>query len=188
VKSIARMSMAELVGHVQSHLHAAGIQTALSGGSCVTYWSENAYQSDGIDLIPEGIGQRALIRATMLGLGFSEHNRYFTHPDTKLFVEFPAGPLAVGEERPRQIDEIVTATGIMRLLSPTDCVKDRLTWWFHNGDRQCLEQAIAVAQTAGVDMDEIRRWSRGEGKASEFTAIAAQLSRKRGAKRTRRRT
>jgi hypothetical protein len=179
VTAIARMSLAELTAHVQAHLQAAGIQTTLSGGSCVAYWSRNAYQSDDIDLIPEGIGQRTKIRAIMLDLGFSEHNRYFTHPQTKLFIEFPSGPLTVGEERPRKIDEITTATGTLRLLSATDCVKDRLSWWFHSADHQCLEQAVAVAQNAAVDLVELKRWSKGEGKAMEFATIAGRLVRKR---------
>jgi hypothetical protein len=174
------MSLAELVAHVQSHLVAAGITTTMSGGSCVTIWSDNAYHSDDIDLIPEGIGQRTRIRAIMLGLGFSEHSRYFTHPETKLFVEFPAGPLSVGEEKPREIAEVITATGTMRLLSPTDCVKDRLTWWFHNDDRQCLEQAISVAKTSRVDVTELRRWADGEGKVDAFEEIAQRFKRKRG--------
>ncbi len=98
---IAQMSLTELVAHVQSHLERAGIRTVLSGGSCVTIWSANAYRSDDIDLIPEGIAQRTRIRAEMLALGFTEERRYFTHAETPLFVEFPAGPLSVGEERPR---------------------------------------------------------------------------------------
>lgn len=178
--SITRMSLAELVAHVQSHLAAAGIVTTMSGGSCVTIWSHNAYHSDDIDLIPEGIGQRTRIRAMMLSLGFSEHRRYFTHPETKLFVEFPAGPLSVGEEKPREIAEVVTATGTMRLLSPTDCIKDRLTWWFHNNDRQCLEQAIAVAKATRVDVVELRRWADGEGKDDAFALIAQHFKPQRG--------
>lgn len=178
--SIARMSLAELVAHVQSHLAVAGIMTTMSGGSCVTIWSDNAYHSDNIDLIPDGIGQRTRIRSIMLGLGFSEHSRYFTHPETKLFVEFPAGPLSVGEEKPREVSEVATATGTTRLLSPTDCVKDRLTWWFHNNDRQCLEQAISVAKASRVDVTELRRWSIGERKGDAFEAIAQHFRRKRG--------
>ncbi len=174
---ITRMSLTELVAHIQTHLEVAGIRTALSGGSCVTIWSQNAYRSDDIDLIPDGIGQRKKITVVMKTLGFSEDRRYFTHPETKLFVEFPAGPLAVGEERPRQITEITTLTGIARLLSPTDCVKDRLTWWFHCGDRQCLEQALAVAAVTEVDGAELRRWASGERKSAEFEAIVGRLTR-----------
>jgi hypothetical protein len=81
-------------------------------------WSQNAHRSDDIDLIPEGIGQRERIRSVMLSLGFSEHNRYFTHPETVMLVEFPTGPPSVGEERPRRILTRRTAMGSMRLLSP----------------------------------------------------------------------
>lgn len=170
------MSLTELVAHVQSHLERAGIRTVLSGGSCVTIWSNNAYRSDDIDLIPDGIGQRARIRTEMLALGFTEERRYFIHAETPLFVEFPAGPLSVGEERPRDVVDVVVATGTARLLSPTDSVKDRLTWWFHHGDRQCLEQAVAIATTTGIDIDEVKRWAAGEGKADAFIAVAERLS------------
>lgn len=179
MKSIARMSLAELVAYIQAHLAEVGIATTMSGGSCVTIWSANAYRSDDIDLIPEGIGQRTRIRAVMLDLGFSEHSRYFTHPDTRLFIEFPSGPLTVGEERPREIREVPTATGTMRLLSPTDCIKDRLTWWFHSGDLQCLEQAVSVAAASKIDVKELTRWAGGEGKAAEFAEIAPRLRRRR---------
>lgn len=97
------------------------------------------------------------------------------HRYSLLFVKSPAGPLSVGEERPREITNLKTATGIVRLLSPTDCVKDRLTWWFHSGDRQCLEQAVAVASVTAIDLAELRRWSVGEGKSAEFEIIAQQL-------------
>ena len=97
------------------------------------------------------------------------------HRSLLLFVKSPAGPLSVGEERPREITNLKTATGIVRLLSPTDCVKDRLTWWFHSGDRQCLEQAVAVAGVTTIDLAELRRWSVGEGKSAEFEIIAQRL-------------
>ena len=84
--SIANMSLAELVAHVQSHLEVKGIRTALSGGSCVTIWSDNAYRSDDVDLISDGIGERKKIVSVMQELGFSEDRRYFTHPSTPLFI------------------------------------------------------------------------------------------------------
>jgi hypothetical protein len=62
-------------------------------------------------------------------------------------------------------------TGTLRLLSPTDCVKDRLAAYYHWNDRQCLQQAIWVAQERDVDWNEVERWSRQEremGKFEEF--------------------
>ena len=47
--------------------------------------------------------------------------------------------IGIGEESVRQIDEITTSTGVVRIISPTDCVKDRLSWYYHGNDKECLE-------------------------------------------------
>jgi len=75
--------------------------------------------------------------------------RYFIQPGTLYRVEFPPGPLAVGEEPVKKIDKIQFPTGILRVISPTDCVKDRLAAYYHWGDRQGLAQAIMVAPIKG---------------------------------------
>jgi len=62
----------------------------------------------------------------MQEIGFHERGRYFKHPESQFIIEFPVGPLAVGSEPVKQIDEIRFSTGVLRLISPTDCVKDRL--------------------------------------------------------------
>lgn len=169
------LSVAEFAAAVQEALRKAGVEVVLSGGSCVSVWSNNAYRSDDIDLIPVGLATRPNIRRVMIGLGFTEKNRYFIHPNQVLWVEFPNGPLGVGEEMPREISSLAQKTGMLRLLSPTDCVKDRLTWWYHDKDRQGLEQAVAVAQRHSVDIAEVRRWSVGEGCAAAFELISKRL-------------
>lgn len=67
----------------------------------------------------------------MHSLGFSEKDRYFVHPDTPLFVEFPSGPLGVGDAPVEEIAELDTEAGVLRLLTPTDCIKDRLAAYYH---------------------------------------------------------
>lgn len=66
-------------------------------------------------------------------------------------------------------------TGMLKIISPTDCVKDRLTWFYHDNDRQCLNQAILVARENQIDLKEIERWSAGEGMSDEFEQIKSQL-------------
>ena len=102
---------------------------------------------------------------------------YFEHPETELLIEFPPGPLGVGDEQAKQIDTIETETGVLKLLSPTDCVKDRLAWYYHDNDTECLEQAILVANSNQIDVDELARWSKHEGKASDFAKIKSRLVR-----------
>lgn len=173
------LTQVEFTAWVQTALRKVGIDTVLSGGSCVSVWSDNAYISEDIDLIVDGIAWRTKIRAAMLELGFTEKNRYFVHPESRWFVEFPNGPLTVGEERPKKIVVRKLRSGSLTLLSATDCIKDRLTWWFHGQDRQCLEQAVAVAQANTVDLRELKRWAAGERMAESFRAIETRLTRKR---------
>jgi hypothetical protein len=112
----------------------------------------------------------------MATLGFQEKGRYFEHPETEYLVEFPPGPLSVGDEPVKQIDEIELATGTLRVISPTDCVKDRLCAYFFWGDNQGLAQAVLVAQTQDIDIQEIERWSIAVGKEEQFDILKNKLS------------
>ena len=85
----------------------------------------------------------------------------------------------VGDEQVKQIDEIEVLTGILRIISPTDCVKDRLTWFYHDNDTECLEQAVLVAEVNDIDLAEIERWSEVEGRSDKFGQIRERLAEKR---------
>ena len=177
MKPVCKMSRLELAAFIASEFRRRKINVVLSGGSCVSIYSAEKYVSMDLDFVNAGFAKRAAIRETMEFLGFSEENRYFRHPDAKLLVEFPPGPLGVGEEPVKQIDEIATETGVVRIVSPTDCVKDRLTWYYHDNDKECLEQAILVAASNDVDIGEIERWSAVEGKQKTFDDIKHRLKR-----------
>lgn len=141
----------------------------------MSIYSAGKYVSNDLDFIETGISQVREIRDAMGALGFGPEHRYFKHPEVSFLVEFPRGPLAVGKEPVGAIVEITFSTGVLRIISPTDCVKDRLAAFFHWKDRQCLEQAVLVAQANEIDLDEVKRWSKGEGKAAEFSRIAGRL-------------
>jgi len=177
VNSVGQMSRAALGAFVQEHLRARGIDTVLSGGACVSIYSNEQYVSMDLDLIHTSLlaPKRRLLRESMEELGFAQEGRYFRHEETEFFIEFPKGPPAVGEEPVKEIIDRHEETGILRIISPTDCVKDRLTWFYHDGDSQCLEQAVVVCQQNCIDLDEIERWSLGEGRRDLFGQIRRQL-------------
>ncbi len=175
MKSISDMTQAELGAYVQSHLYVRGIDVVLSGGAVVAIYTSGKYVSNDLDLVNRYSVRRSAIRKAMEELGFEEAGRHFEHPQAKFFVEFPPGPLTLGEQDIVSIDEREMETGILRVISPTECVKDRLAWYYHDGDLQCLSQAILVAKDQEVDIDEISRWSKGEGKLDEFERIRADL-------------
>ena len=178
--NLGKMSRADLGAFIQEHLRSSGIDMVLSGGACVSIYSQNKYSSMDLDMIHTSLmkPKRKLIRDAMSKIGFTEDGRHFKHADTELFVEFPAGPPAVGEEPVKEIHERYQRTGVLKIISPTDCVKDRLTGFYHDNDLQCLDQAILVAQRNPVDVKEIKRWSKGEGKHALFKRIQKTLQKK----------
>jgi hypothetical protein len=171
VKAVCDMTQAELGAYVQSHLGANGIDVVLSGGAVVAIYTTGRYVTRDLDLVNRYSARRSAIRAVMEELRFREEERHFRHPDSDFFVEFPPGPLSIGEEEITGIVAVETETGTLRTISPTDCVKDRLAWYYHFGDRQCLSQAMLVARARPIDIVDIRRWSEGEGKLAEFEEI-----------------
>lgn len=175
MKHIKNMTQVELAAYVQDALQAMGIQVVLSGGSAVSFYSSNKYVSKDLDLINISFSKRSKIAAVMDKLGFHKHGRYFIYPETTFFIEFPDGPLSVGEEPVKEISEFELSTGTLRVLSPTDCVKDRLCAFYFWNDLQGLEQAILVTKSQQVDLKEIKRWSKVEGKEKEFKAFTDKL-------------
>jgi hypothetical protein len=175
MKSIQEMTQPELCGFIQSFLGKKDIYVVLSGGASVSFYTINKYVSHDLDLVCVKPVKRRVIREAMIEMGFFEEGRYYKHPETQYLVEFLPGPLSIGAEPVIQVDEIRLSTGFLRIISPTDCVKDRLAAYYHWGDQQSLAQAILVARDQKVDIDEIRRWSKAEGMQNEFERISAKL-------------
>lgn len=177
MKSIQEMSMEELAAYVCDALEKEGIETVLSGGCCVELYSKGRYTSDDIDLIDRYNGGHRKIKEIMQKLGFAEYKmkRYFVHEDTELFIEFPRGPLGVGDAPVKEVSSRKTETGTLKLLTPTDCIKDRLSAYYHWDDAQSLEQAVWVAQENAFDIDAVASWSDNEGMMEKFSHFASVL-------------
>ena len=170
------MSQAELAAYIQSALLKDGIHVILSGGSAVSFYSGNKYVSKDLDLINTNFARRSRIKTTMEKIGFKEQGRYFVHSETEYFVEFPNGPLSVGEEPVKEISEFDLGTGTLYILSPTDCVKDRLCAFYFWNDQQGLAQAVLVVEHQKIDLQEIKRWSKLEGKEQEYEIFRKKVS------------
>ena len=176
--NIKDMDMKELGGLICDALIAKDIHVVLSGGSCVEIYSRGEYTSWDLDLINRYNEQFKSIQATMFELGFKEKDRYFVHEDTKLFIEFPSGPLGVGDGPVNKIEELTTKYGVLKLLTPTDCIKDRLAAYYHWDDEQSLTQAIWVAQKNDINLDELKKWSKNEGSLDKYSNFEQGIMKK----------
>jgi hypothetical protein len=178
MKSIREMTGAEFAAFVQGHLRERGIDVVLSGGACVSIYSDGRYVSMDLDFVATHFTRLREIRTAMEQIGLVEENRYFKHSDCEFFVDILSGPLAVGQEPIKTISERRCATGVLRMISPADCVKDRLGAYYHWNDLQSLEQAVLVAENNDIDIQELERWSKVEGKLEEFKRVRARLDRR----------
>jgi hypothetical protein len=176
-KITAKTSLEELAGIVSEHLAKKGLQATLVGGAVVSIYSHNEYQSKDLDFISPN-DHRDLVKA-MAEIGFERQGKNFFHPECPFSVEFPTGPVAIGNEIPVKPEgEIKTKSGKVTILSPTQCVMDRLAWFYHYNDRQCLDQALAVARKHKLNIDKIKRWTEGEGATEKFELFLSKLKEK----------
>ena len=169
-RSFKKISLKELAGLICSALKKHGIETVLTGGACVTIYSGNKYQSLDLDFVTASVEYNAKnILAAMKKLGFGKAAEgFFMRKDCPYIVELIPPPLAIGGEPVKKTSIIHTRGGFLRLLSPTDCVKDRLAAYYHWNDPQSLEQAIMVAQKHTIDLREVKRWSTIERKLDKY--------------------
>jgi hypothetical protein len=167
-------SIEELGSLVCQTLNNEGIEAFLSGGAVVSIYTHNKYESYDLDFVT--FGDRKKIKVIMETLGFvQEKSRHFTHPKTKYFVEFPGLSMAIGDQAILEFAQRKTSNGILRLLTPTDCIKDRLASFIHWKDQQALDQAIMVAKVQPYKIDKIKEFCICEGSEDAFKEFLKKL-------------
>jgi hypothetical protein len=168
----------ELWEYVAVYLNKNGIDTILVGGAVVAIYSNGLYRSGDLDFVRASMFVTKL-EETMGELGFKKHGRHYIHPNCRhLFVEFPGGPpLGIGEDNMIVPDEVEVEGTIIKILSPTDCVKDRLAAFIYFKTRDGMDQAVLVAKNQEVNFSSIKKWCSGEGHAEVFDEFIKELKR-----------
>lgn len=156
-------------------LRRAGIYAVLTGGACATFHSRGACHSIDLDFVLAGEVSRFQLDDAMGQLGFKRHRDRYVHPNHPYFVEFPRGPLAIGDDVGIRPMLMRSGRQIVRMLSPTDSCRDRLAAFYHWNDRQSLRAAVLIAARNRVVMERIRRWSAREDASEKFAEFRAAV-------------
>jgi hypothetical protein len=159
----------ELWKYVATHLKSKGIDTILVGGAVVSIYSAGAYKSGDLDFVLASLFVKNLAEV-MEEIGFVKKvGRHFIHPECKhMYVEFPSSFLEIGNDNRITPDEVESEGEKIKILSPTDCVKDRLASYIHFKARECLDQAVLVAKNHPVKFEAIKKWCKNEGAESAY--------------------
>jgi hypothetical protein len=175
----SRSSLAEMAILVGDALRRAGVRAVLTGGACANVYAAGAHVSHDADFVLPESTEAVLLDRALGELGFRRERDHYVHPRTPFIVEFPPGPLGIGEDfgiRPVWLRR----RGRRSLaLSATDSCRDRLAAFYHWADRQSLAVAVQIAVRHRVAMARIREWSRSEGHEQAYDEFVRELARRR---------
>lgn len=164
--------------YVAWHLEGDGISSVLVGGAVVAIYTEGLYQSNDLDIIADDF-KRAKVDAVLQRLGFERtKSRYYRHPECEhLVIKFPPGPVSLGAQNQIEADRVEVEGRTILILSPTDCIKDRLASYIHWKTRDCFDQAVLVyhRQKERIDLGEVKRWCCGEGAKEAYIEFEKAL-------------
>lgn len=172
----------ELWRYVSAHLENRGIDSVLVGGAVVSIYSKGMYTSGDLDFIVRSLNKKELPKA-LKEIGFERtEQRYYAHPDCEhLYLEFPTGPIEIADSYEVEPEEKVEGRVKIKILSPTDCVLDRLEQFLigeygkPHGERKLFEQAVMVAANQPIKMDRIQLYLKREGREEVFAEFQDAL-------------
>ncbi len=160
---------------ISEHLQKNGIEAVLVGGACVSIYSGNTYISYGIDLITASSIKTMIPILEQLGFK-NTGGRLFENPKCKFLIDFVAPPVSIGDAPVSEFNYINTRFGTICLLTPTDCVKDRLAAYFFWNDLQSLDQAVMVVKRNKIDMQDIKKWAEKQGELEKYNVFIKKIN------------
>ena len=161
-------SLREIAFLVCTALEEAGTRVVLTGGSAAEIWAALEYQSGDLDFIVQFSAEDGA--RPLRQLGFFEKSGSYEHPNSDLILEFPVGPLSVGDDLIQDWDTLTEDGRILHVLTPTDSCRDRLAGYLFWSDLGSLQEAVSVArcQPRRVDLAKIEDWCSREGHLERF--------------------
>ena len=174
MKDLSGWTIEQVAFLVCTAMKNAGVTAVLSGGSAATVYAPRAYTTRDLDFVlHDTVSMPAA--GPILELGFSEMKTrgIYAHPDLPFTLEFLRGPLAVGGTVLTVWDTWEKDDQTLYIISPLDCVRDRMAAAIHWRDQNSAKQAAAVAREQPIDVNALRDWCLGEGGGLAFSIFEA---------------
>jgi hypothetical protein len=162
-------TLADVCYAVADALAGKRIEAVLCGGSAAAMYAPQSYFSNDADFVLENEDDLNTVAVALSTIGFKRKgkSRIFSHPSCRFTVDFPKGPLSVGNEYIRSVGLLQRAGVPLHILTRTDCIRDRLAHYYYWNDQAAFEAAIAVAKGDPKDIDFrlVREWTEREDPA-----------------------
>jgi hypothetical protein len=165
-------SIVDLAFIVGDAMKTSGVTAVLTGGGAASVYAPNANQSRDLDFVLKFVGASA---KPIEELGFRREGQTYVHSSIPWTLDFPRGPLMVGEDFISEWTLLDRNNLRLEIISATDCVRDRLCSFYYYKDFSGLEQALAVARLHQIDLNLIREWSVREAQTKNFDIFQARI-------------
>lgn len=161
----------DLAAILAEHLQKHSIDVVLVGGLAVEIYTENLYLTKDIDMVNTNYKKPTALHKVMSELGFHKQGRVYVNDTTDITVEFPSGPLAVGNKLITNTTVVKTARGNIPILCVEDIVKDRLAAFFYWQDKQSLIQAVGIMLKHNLNPKNFNEFLVAEGDSSQHDLL-----------------
>jgi hypothetical protein len=91
------------------------------------------------------------------------------------FIQIVSGPLGIGDDLNIKPKELKLEGQSIRILTPTDCIRDRLSAYIHDGVQSLLDQAVLVAKRQPFEDRKIKKWLLADGHEDVYKEFKAKL-------------
>jgi len=172
------LTLRQAVARLSEHLEEAGQEPVLTGSACAAIYVGAAIKPRVINFV---IGEYTSgeLDGTMKKLGFQRSSmNHYESKNSPYDVVFSPPPLAVGDDVVRDIATAQARPGKFMLLSPTDCVRQRLSMFYRWGDVDAFAEAVEVARRHEIDLDLVKRWSQWEWCSDKFEEFISAIKNK----------
>ncbi len=161
-----KSTLIDVCFEVSNALEHHSIVGVLTGGSAATVYAPNVYTSRDADFVLTQYPEQTRLERALAEIGYarSATEGMYEHAKSVYTVDFPKGPLAVGGDYVRETSMLERRGLRLRILTVTDCVRDRLAGFYHWNDYTSLNAAVGVARAhrAHIDFERIAEWTERE--------------------------
>ena len=174
-KNFKGLILSQVAALIGSQLENYGCDPVLTGRACAAIYAGASIKPTIIDFVVREYNIEKVAQA-MEDIGFSKvGHRTFASKKCPYEVLLSAYPIAVGDDVVSEVRMMRTARGPLKLLMPTDCVRQRLSMYYRWGDKVALDDAVRVACRSEVDLKLIKRWSDWEWAGERFAEFRRLL-------------
>ncbi|MFH1830349.1 MAG: hypothetical protein ABH871_06195 [Pseudomonadota bacterium] len=170
-----KLSLRQTVAQIREHLEKAGFDPVLTGKACAGVYMGAQQKPKAIEFVVKEYNVNELDDAMKkIGFKLTSMNTY-ENKRSPFDIVFLPPPLTVGDDLVDDVVMVRARPGKVKLLNPTDCVRQRLSVYYRWGDADALAEAVQVAKRNDIDMELVKRWSEWEWASDRYEEFVKAL-------------